>query len=241
MHIKPRIGGAAMLTKITVAAFSLAVVWLVMTPAAYADDWDKATRFTVNQPIEIPGMILPAGTYIVKIVDLAAERHVVRFLSEDGLTIYATLIGIPNFRLEPTEKSAFIFYEADVNEPRALHAWFYPGHQYGIEFAYPERRAAQIARVVEEPVIAFKEPELFFREEPTPVPVEELAGEPLVAVTPAGKELGLPEFTPVEEPELGPEFYEPLQLPRTATPFPLVALVGLLAAGAASTIRFFHK
>jgi hypothetical protein len=230
-----------MLTKITVAAFSLAAVWLLMTPAAYADDWNKATRMTVNQPIEIPGMILPAGTYIVKIVDLVAERHVVRFTSEDGTTIYATIIGIPNFRLEPKEKSSFIFYEAEVNEPRALHAWFYPGRQYGIEFAYPEKRAAQIARAVAEPVIAFKEPEPFVTEEPTPPRVEELLVEPLVAVTPGGEEVSLPEFTPVEEPELGPEFYEPLQLPRTATPFPLIALVGLLAAGAASAMRFFHK
>jgi hypothetical protein len=230
-----------MLTKITVAAFSLAVVWLVMTPAAYADDWDKATRFTVNQPVEIPGMVLPAGTYIVKIVDLAAERYVVRFTSEDGLTIYATLIAIPNFRLEPTEKSSFLFYEAEVGEPRALHAWFYPNHRYGIEFAYPEKRAAQIARVIEEPVIAFKEPEPFVREEPIPAVVEELLEEPLVAVTPGGEQVGLPEFTPVEEPELGPEFFEPLELPRTATPFPLIAFLGLLAAGAASAMRFFHK
>jgi hypothetical protein len=229
-----------MLKQITVA-FSLAVVWLVMTPAAYADDWDKATRVTVNQPIEIPGMILPAGTYIVKIVDLVAERHVVRFLSEDGSQIYATLIGMPNFRLEPTDKTSFIFYEAEANRPRALHAWFYPGYRYGIEFAYPEARAAQIAQVAGEQVIAFTEPEPFFREDPTPAPVEELLEEPLVAVTPGGEELGLPEFTPVEEPELGPEFAEPLQLPRTATPFPFVALVGLLAAGAASAIRLFHK
>jgi hypothetical protein len=230
-----------MLKKIAAAAFSLAVVWLAMTPAAYADDWDKATRITVNQPFEIPGMVLPAGTYIMKIVDLAAERHVVRFLSEDGTKIYATLIGIPDFRLTPTEKTSITLYESEYNQPRALHNWFYPGYQYGIEFAYPKARAAEIARVVEEPVIAFREPEVFWAEQPA---VEELLEEPLVAVTPEGEEVELavvyPEFTPVEEPELGPEFFEPI-LPRTSTPFPLLALVGLFAAGAASTVRFFHR
>lgn len=226
-----------MLKRVTVAAFFLAVVWLVMTPAAYADDWDKATRMTVNQPIEIPGMVLPAGTYIVKIVDLVGERHVVRFLSEDGSKVFATLIGIPNFRLEPTDKTSFIFHEAEVNQPRSLHAWFYPGYQYGIEFAYPERQAFQIAQAVEPPVVEFNEPEPVF-EEPVSEPVEELLEEP---ITPVVEEPALPVFTPVEEPELGPEFFEPLELPRTATPFPLVALVGLLAAGAAWTIRFFRK
>jgi len=234
-----------MFKRFTVAAFSLAVVWLLMTPATYADDWDKATRITVNQPFEIPGMILPAGTYVVKIVDLAAERHVVRFLSADERKVYATLIAIPDFRLEPTEKTSMTFYESEMNRPRALHAWFYPGHQYGIEFAYPEKRAAEIARVAEEPVVAYKEPDFFWAETPAPAPFEELWAEPLVEVTPAGEEVEIaavnPEFNPVEGPALEPEFAEPLALPRTATAFPLVAFMGLLAAGAATAIRSFHR
>jgi hypothetical protein len=227
-----------MLKNIVVAALALAVVWLWTTPAAYADDWDKATRITVNQPFEIPGMILPAGTYIIKIVDLAAERHVVRFLSEDESKIYATLIGIPDFRLVPTEKTAITFYESEMNRPRPLHSWFYPGYQYGIEFAYPEKRAMEIAKTVEEPVIAFKAPE-------PPAVVEEFLTEPLVEVTPEGEEVEVaavyPEFTTVPEPELAAEFWQPRTLPRTSTVFPLLGLIGLAAAGAASTIQYFHR
>jgi hypothetical protein len=232
-----------MFKRITMVAFSLAVIWLVMTPAVYADDWDKATRITVNQAFEIPGMILPAGTYIIRIVDLAAERHVVRITSEDGLKVYATLIGIPDFRLEPSEKTAITFYESKVNGPPPLHNWFYPGHQYGIEFAYPMKRAAEIAKVIEEPVLGYEEPETFVE----PVPAEEWFEAPLVEVTPAGEEVEIaeveyPEFTPTAEPELGPEFFEPLpSLPRTATSFPLLALAGMMAAGVASLIRFFHS
>jgi hypothetical protein len=226
-----------MLRKVVVAALALAVVWLWTTPAAYADDWNKATRITVNQPFEIPGMILPAGTYVIKIVDLAAERHVVRFLSEDESKIYATLIAIPDFRLVPTEKTAITFYESEMNRPRPLHSWFYPGYQYGIEFAYPEKRAMEIAKAVEEPVIAFKTPE-------SPVVIEELLAEPLVEVTPQGEEVEVaavyPEFTTEQEPEVEGEVWQPLSLPRTATVFPLLGLIGLAAAGAAWTIRCFH-
>jgi hypothetical protein len=222
------------------AVFCLAVVWLIAAPAVYADDWDKETRITVNQPFEVPGAVLPAGTYIVKLVDIAGERHVVRFLSEDGKKIYATLIGIPDFRLEPTDKTAITFYESELNRPRPLHNWFYPGHQFGIEFAYPKKRAVEIATAMEEPVVAFKEPEFVLREEPAPVTVEELLEEPLVEVTPAGEEVTIsevyPEFTPTPEPELDIESFA-RELPRTATPFPVVALVGLLAAGFASGIR----
>jgi hypothetical protein len=231
-----------MFKKIMMAAFSLAVVWLVMTPAVFADDWDKATRITVNQPIQIPGMILPAGTYIIKIVDLASERHVVRILSEDESKIYATLIGIPDFRLEPTDKTAITFYESDTNRPRPLHNWFYPGYQYGIEFAYPEKRPAPIANVFEEPPAAYKEPAPVLLEKPT-WPVEDVWEEPIVAPTPEREVAEVyPDFTPVVEPELGSEFFEPLpELPRTATPLPLLALAGMIAGGAAFTIRRFRS
>jgi hypothetical protein len=222
------------------AAFCLAVVWLVAAPAVHADDWDKATRITVNQPFEIPGMILPAGTYIVKIVDLVGERHVVRFLSEDESKIYATLIGIPDFRMEPTDKTAITFYESELNRPRPLHSWFYPGNQYGIEFAYPKKQALEIATVMEDPVIAFNEPDTVLPE-PVPAVVEELLKEPLVAVTPSGEEVAIPEayseFVPTLEPEPGVEAFVK-ELPRTATPFPFFGLVGLIGAGAASVIRF---
>jgi len=218
--------------KTMVAAFCLAVVWLITAPAVHADDWDKATRITVNQPFEIPGMILPAGTYIVKIVDIPGVRYVVRFLSADESKVCATLIGIPDFRLEPTDKTAITFYEPELNRPSALHNWFYPGHQFGIEFAYPKKQAVAIATAMEEPVIAFKGPA---------VTVEELLDEPLVAVTPGGEEIEVaevyPGFTPTPEPELNFETYVK-ELPRTATPFPVFGLVGLIAAGVASVIRF---
>src|SRR5581483_7305280 len=123
---------------------------------------------------------------------------------EDGLKVYATLIGIPDFRLEPTDKTPITFYESELNRPVALRSWFYPGYQYGIEFAYPKKRAVEIANVVEEPVIAFNEPEAWVTE---PAPAEELLEEPLVAVKPGGEEAEVaeiyPEFTPTPEP--GPE------------------------------------
>lgn len=215
--------------KIMVAVFCLAVVWLVTAPAVHADDWDKKTRITVNQPFEIPGMVLPAGTYIMKIVDLGAVRHVVRIFNEDETKLYATLMGIPDFRPQTTDKTALTFYESELNQPRAVRNWFYPGYQYGIEFAYPKKQALEIAKAVEEPVIAFKEPEPVLREKPT-IAAEELSEEPLVAVTPSGEEIAIPEFTPPEP--------EAAEVPKTATPFPLFGLVGLIAAGAASVMRF---
>ena len=216
-------------------AFCLAALWGLAAEPVYADDWDKATKITVNQPFEVPGHVLPAGTYMVRLVDIAGERHVVRFLSEDESKVFATMIGIPDFRLTTTDKTSITFYEAESGSPRPLHAWFYPGHQFGVEFAYPEKRAERIAAVTEEHVIATKEPEFTWEPEPT---VPELLEEPLVAVEPSGKEVELaevhPEVTVAPEP-IVPE--PPPALPKTATPFPLILLVGLMAAASASALR----
>jgi len=231
-----------MFTKIKGAlwlVFCAAVVGSLATQSAYADDWDKATKITINQPFEIPGMVLPAGTYMVRLVDIAGERHVARFLSEDESKVFATVIGIPDFRLTTTDKTSMTFYESDVGAPRPMHAWFYPGHQFGLEFAYPEKRAVQIAAKAEEHVIATKEPAFVpLAEEAKPPTVKELIEEPLVVVEPGGKEVELaevhPEPTPTPPPEAPP-------IPKTATPFPLIALMGFIAAGAASTLRMLRK
>lgn len=230
------------ISRVLLVVLCTAVVCSLAALSAYADDWDKATKITVNQPFEIPGHVLPAGTYMVKLVDIAGERHVVRFLSEDESKIYATLIAIPDFRLETTDRTSITFYEAEPGNPKPLHAWFYPGHQFGVEFAYPEKRAAQIAAKAEEHVIATKEPEpeseRAFNWAPEPA-VPELLEEPLVAVEPSGKEVELAEVHPAEvAPAPAPELPA---LPKTATPFPLIALIGLIAGGAASGLRLSRK
>jgi hypothetical protein len=227
---------------IVAAVCCLAAICLLAAPAVYGDDWDKATRITVNHPFEVPGTVLPAGTYIIKILDLAADRHVVRILSEDETKVYATVLGIPDFRLEPTEKTALTFYESPNNGPLPVHSWFYPNHQFGIEFAYREKRATEIAAVSEEPVVAFRppEPEPVFREEPTPEPAQ-LLNEELFEVAPTGEEVEIAALHPPEiVPEPEPEPVLPVELPRTATPFPLFGLVALLAGGAATTLRFLY-
>jgi hypothetical protein len=229
-----------------VAVFCLSVISVVSAPAASAnDDWDKKTTITVNQPFEVGRKILPAGTYVLKIVDLLSDRTVVRFFGSDETTIYATVIGIPDFRLRPSEKAEITFYESEPARPRALHAWFYPGYQYGIEFVYPKARAVEIAKVAEEHVMAVREPEpvLTFPEPPPEPTVEELLAEPVIAIEPGGEEAELAEVHPeavVVPPEVEPPAPAPV-LPKTATPFSLIALIGLLAAGAASTVRALRK
>jgi hypothetical protein len=220
-------------------AVSLVVILCLSPPSVFADDWDKATKITINHPFEIPGMVLPAGTYIFKILDIQGDRHVVRIFDEDQTVIYATILAFADWRLDTSDDTVVTFYEAPTGRVPAFHEWFYPGHRGGVEFPYPEKpeftEAPPTAAVAEAPVIAKVEAPPVFREKPRPEPAPVIE-EAYVPPTPEELEgtTGV-ETGPAAEPEAVPE------LPKTATPFPLIGLIGLLAAGAASGLGLFRK
>jgi hypothetical protein len=227
--------------KLLMALFCVGVILTLTVPAASAQVWDKKTTITVNQPFEVPGRVLPAGTYVMRIVDAAGFRRVVRFFSPDEKKVYATVIGIPDFKLDAPEKTDITFYESAVGAPRPLHAWFYPDSQFGVEFAYAKKRAVEIAAAAGEHVPALDLPAVAALE-PLPGPaIKELLEEPIIAIEPGGQEVELSEVHPApSEPALQAELTTPA-LPKTATPIPFVALIGLLAGGAASVLRLWKR
>jgi hypothetical protein len=108
----------------------------ILTPGARADQWDKKTIVTFSEAVEIPGQVLPAGTYVFKLADLASERHIVQVWTANEDQILATILTIPKTRLEAPDESKFEFQERPGNAPMALKVWFYPGNSTGEEFTY---------------------------------------------------------------------------------------------------------
>ncbi len=108
----------------------------------------KKTIITINAPIKIPGqraVVLLPGKYVLRVLDSVGSRNIVQIFNGDESQILATVLAIPNYRLQPSEKSEFTFWETPAGEPVALRSWFYPGDQYGFEFAYPRKTAAEVA------------------------------------------------------------------------------------------------
>jgi LPXTG-motif cell wall-anchored protein len=227
--------------KLVIATLCLAII-AVIVPNANAQRFDRGTKITINQPFEIPGVALPAGTYVLRLMDIPGSRTVVQLLNADETKSYAIVLGIPDYMLKTPEKTDISFYEAEAGAPLPLRAWFYPGYNYGVEFVYPKKKAVEIARISGEHVIATARPETAI--EPT---IAELEKEPLIAIEPTGKEAEVaavhPEPAPPPVTEVRPAPPEPVvkELPKTATPLPLVALAGLLAAGAAGVLRVARK
>jgi hypothetical protein len=101
----------------------VAIFGFVM-PRAFADAWNQKTIVTFSGPVEIPGQVLPAGTYVFKVVDL--DRHFVQIYDKYERHLYATVSSIPEVRSEATEKTVIHFEERAAGSPPAIKTWFYP-------------------------------------------------------------------------------------------------------------------
>jgi hypothetical protein len=131
------------------ALTSCLVFFGLFAAVAKADVSNKKTIITINAPVKIPGWrttVLPAGKYVMKVLDSTSSRNIVVVYNEDETKLLTTVLAIPNYRLEPSDKSEFTFWETPAGEPVALRSWFYPGDTYGFEFAYPRKTAAEVAR-----------------------------------------------------------------------------------------------
>ena len=209
------------------------LVGMFLNPAL-ADTWNKKSILTFSQPIEVPGKVLPAGTYIFRLVDSAAYRHIVQIWNADGSQLIATILAIPNYRLQPKEETVITFHERPADSPEALRAWFYPGDNFGQEFVYPRTRAIQLAKASKEIVPA-----------ETAEPTENtMATVPLVAITPESKEepveqaIQVAPTHPREAQATAPAVQE---LPKTASSIPLIGLLGFALFGLAFALKLLAK
>jgi hypothetical protein len=127
--------------------FGLAIAFgLFFGIAANADEMDQATKMTFSAPVQIPGKVLPAGSYLFKLADTEPNLNVVRIFNADGTKLYGTVQTIPAERLEPSGDTAVKLAEQGSGKPDALLTWFYPGSLMGNEFVYPRGQEKELAR-----------------------------------------------------------------------------------------------
>lgn len=238
---------------------SLLAASALLAPPVKADETNRKTVIQFSGPVEIPGVhlagwgVLPAGTYVFKILDSPSNRHIVQIFSADEKTIYATILAIPNYRLRSTDKTVMTFRERPAGQPEALRAWFYPGRNWGEEFVYPKAKAIELAKATNTPVL-FTPAELPV-EVAEPVKLAEVVTElkraPIMAIKPTGEEVQVTEVVtppPAAETQVAaapapapataassPETAS--ELPATASATPLIGSIGVLTLAAAFLVR----
>jgi len=240
-----------------------ACIGVALLPNLHADSWDKKTVLTTTEPLEVPDcctpdhtVTLPPGEYVIMLVNSLSDRHIVRIFDKDQKVVMTTILAIPNYRLQPTGKTVFQFWEVPAGQTRALRAWFYPGDNFGQEFAYPAQTAAQIAAFTKTPVPAIAV---------ETKAVEDLNTVPLVAVDESGKsttyvaqaapEPAVPATlqpqpvqadTPVQadppvQVQAADRAETPAAMPATASAMPLAGLAGLVSLALYAALGFLSR
>ena len=208
--------------------FCLALLFAVAMPSAMADEWDKATKLTFNEPVEVPGLVLTAGTYWFTLADSDSDRNIVQIWDADRMHLITTILAIPDYRLQPTGKTIVHFEERPSDSPEAIHSWYYPGANYGEEFVYPKTRAALFAKQTSRQVLSMPD-------EP-PVDTTQIKQTPVKAINPSGEEIEITEIV-ASEPLVVPVEAPASSLPKTGSPLPFLEAAGLLALAAAVALR----
>jgi len=225
------------MTRFVLAMASIGLLGVAFAPSGRADEWNKKTTLTVSESFQVPNKVLPPGTYVIKLLDSPSDRHIVQIFNADETQILTTILAIPNYRLQPTGKTVVSFWETPPGQPVALRAWFYPGDNFGQEFAYPKSTAVQIAAVSHETV-------------PTTEAIQpaELPKAEITQTQPEPQEVAQatpPPAPATQEPALAPApaaaaVPTPQELPKTASPYPLIGLAGLLSLGLFALLRSFR-
>jgi LPXTG-motif cell wall-anchored protein len=168
--------------------------------------YDRLAYMTFSVPVQVPGVTLSAGTYRFHLVNDTTNRHVIQVLSEDGSYAYAMFHTMPDRRQVLTFEPTVTFKETPAGVPPVIRSLFYGAEYRGYEFVYGKDKAN--AKAIVQPPVTYV---------PLPAPPLEPDMEPIV-----------PELETTLEP---PPALVPVQaaaeLPRTATPLPLLALGGL--------------
>lgn len=174
-----------MLSKRLMSSACAAAMLLTMsaTPAlAQGGPLDSRTEFTFNQPVELPGVTLPPGTYVFRFVDATTGKKVMQVQAKDASNkTYGMFLTISAERPRPSNDAELRFLETPAGQPAAVKTWWYPGNTIGREFIYPKSQARRLAQATNSTVLTTK----------TEVGTDQMQSADLTYVSPSGQETAL--------------------------------------------------
>jgi hypothetical protein len=117
-------------------------------------DTSRTTIVTFSAPVALPGVTLPAGSYLFRLADSQTNRNIVQVFDKDRTKIFATILAVAAQRNKPADETVITFKESPANAAPAVQYWYYPGETMGQEFAYPKKQAMAIASAAHTSVLA---------------------------------------------------------------------------------------
>src|ERR1700720_4209391 len=131
------------MNRFRMTAATLGLLSAFFVPSMRADESNKETHLTINQPLQVQDILLAPGQYVFKLI----EPGVVSIYNADGTQSEGIILGWSAYRVDAGDKTLFTVSQSQGNQPATLKYWFYPGDNFGLEFS--ERKVAgESGRVV---------------------------------------------------------------------------------------------
>ena len=100
------------------AAIGLVLLGALLVPNVRADEWDKKTTVTFTGPVQVPGTVLPAGTYVFRLADSDSDRYIVEIFDARETQLITTIMAMPDYRMQTPDKTIISFDERPAGQPR---------------------------------------------------------------------------------------------------------------------------
>jgi hypothetical protein len=129
------------------------LAFLILLPSARAAEYDQATKLTFNRQVQIPGRVLPAGTYWFVLDDNLDSRNIVEIFNSDRSMLYARVFTNNVETLTTANETTITFAEREQMEPETILSWFYPGRTSGHQFVYSRVEKQKLAQAKQHTVM----------------------------------------------------------------------------------------
>jgi hypothetical protein len=129
----------------------VAALGVFMVPKAKANWYSENTAVTFKAPVEIPGMVLPAGTYHFRLLEPGTGNNYVEIRNANEQKVLAIVDAVPTYRVNIKDKTVISYVKRAAGAPPAIKDWFFPDRHYGEQFVYstvkgtPTRMASNMA------------------------------------------------------------------------------------------------
>src|SRR5882672_12513193 len=133
-------------SKLSMIAGFIIAFTLIFELAAHADEDNELTKISFSEAVQVPGRLLPAGTYQFVLANDTSNRNIVQIFNEDGTELYATVQTITAERGRETDGTSITLAQRSGGQPDALVTWFYPGTDTGHEFLYSKQVETELAQ-----------------------------------------------------------------------------------------------
>jgi len=216
------------------SASVLVVLVCALASGANAFTSDKRTYFTFNQPVALPGMTLPAGTYMFRIANPDTSRNVIQVANKQGTESYALLHTVQATRPDAPKDSEIRFRETAAGAPPAVGSYWYMGERTGYEFIYSKAELEALNRIAQPAAeISVTETESSVSVPAISESSDVVNGEGLPNVSAEADSQAESQIAQAQ-PEQSPVPAQPTtreRLPQTASPLALLLLGGMASVG----------